>query len=218
MTWKAKATPAGRQYCQLAVSASRTNGIGCGLWPTAQARDFRSGGANRVENPERSRNLNDYALWATPKASEAEKDTRTPQGALTEVMRGKSPSLSSQTLSLWATPSSRDWKDSQGMAKVAGGGYPEWINCHARSLWLTPSANEDAAGTVTGKMQKMLTHQAKEAESNGLNAQMEKAGQLNVEFVCWLMGYSTAHLSCMRLAMQSYRKLRRNSSNHQEKA
>ncbi len=105
-----------------------------------------------------------------------------------------------------------------GHGESCGGGYPEWINCHARSLWLTPSANEDAAGTVTGKMQKMLTHQAKEAESNGLNAQMEKAGQLNVEFVCWLMGYSTAHLSCMRLAMQSYRKLRRNSSNHQEKA
>jgi len=29
--------------------------------------------------------------------------------------------------------------------------------------WLTPSANEDAAGTVDGKMQRMLTHQAKEA-------------------------------------------------------
>lgn len=28
--------------------------------------------------------------------------------------------------------------------------------------WLTPSANEDAAGTVDGKMQRMLTHQAKE--------------------------------------------------------
>lgn len=30
------------------------------------------------------------------------------------------------------------------------------------SAWLTPSANEDAAGTVDGKMQRMLTHQAKE--------------------------------------------------------
>lgn len=29
------------------------------------------------------------------------------------------------------------------------------------SVWLTPSANEDAAGTVYGKMQQMLTHQAK---------------------------------------------------------
>jgi hypothetical protein len=33
----------------------------------------------------------------------------------------------------------------------------------AASSWLTPSANEDAAGTVDGKMQRMLTHQAKES-------------------------------------------------------
>jgi hypothetical protein len=28
--------------------------------------------------------------------------------------------------------------------------------------WLTPSANEDAAGTTSGKMQRMLSHQARE--------------------------------------------------------
>jgi hypothetical protein len=38
-------------------------------WPTPQMRDFRSGGEDRVENPDRSNNLNDFVLmagWPTP--------------------------------------------------------------------------------------------------------------------------------------------------------
>ena len=33
-------------------------------WPTPQMRDFRSGGEDRVENPDRSNNLNDFVLMA----------------------------------------------------------------------------------------------------------------------------------------------------------
>jgi hypothetical protein len=51
--------------------------------------------------------------------------------------------------------------------------------------WLTPSANEDAAGTVNGNMQRMLTHQAKESDPDGTAA----GGQLNPTWVEWLMGF-----------------------------
>ena len=43
-------------------------------WPTPQMRDFRSGGEDRVSNPDRSNNLNDFVLmagWPTPEAEEA---------------------------------------------------------------------------------------------------------------------------------------------------
>ena len=43
-------------------------------WPTPQTRDFRSGGEDRVSNPDRSNNLNDFSLmagWPTPEAEEA---------------------------------------------------------------------------------------------------------------------------------------------------
>ena len=43
-------------------------------WPTPQMWDFRSGGEDRVENPDRSNNLNDFVLmagWPTPEAEEA---------------------------------------------------------------------------------------------------------------------------------------------------
>ena len=55
------------------------NGNGAGMtialaaqmagWPTPQMRDFRSGGEDRVSNPDRSNNLNDFVLtagWPTP--------------------------------------------------------------------------------------------------------------------------------------------------------
>ena len=43
MTWKQKTTPAGRRYCQLAVSVRRINETGCGLLPTTPAQQQQGG-------------------------------------------------------------------------------------------------------------------------------------------------------------------------------
>jgi DNA (cytosine-5)-methyltransferase 1 len=53
--------------------------------------------------------------------------------------------------------------------------------------WLTPSANEDAAGTVDGKMQNMLSHQAQ--VETGVTSQNDSGQRLNPLFVEWLMGW-----------------------------
>lgn len=116
MIWKQKTTPSGRQYCQLAVSGSRTKEIDCGLL---------------------------------------------------------------------ATPSARDYKDTQGMTKVT-------------------------------ESRQRMDQLPRQIPSNGSPAQTESSGQLNTEFVCWLMGYSTAHLSSMALAMQSFRSSRQNLSKAQK--
>lgn len=121
------------------------------LWPTPTSRDFRFGDAARWENPERSRNLNDAALWAN------------------------------------------------------------------KAMWLTPSANEDAAGTPKGKMQRMLTHQAKETASCGSHAPMESIGQLSPIFVFWLMGFPPAYLCSAQRGMLSIQGQRHNSSSPRAK-
>ena len=73
LTWKPRATPSGRQICALRASARRTSDSVYSSersgWPTPQMRDFRSGGEDRVSNPDRSNNLNDFSLmagWPTP--------------------------------------------------------------------------------------------------------------------------------------------------------
>jgi hypothetical protein len=68
LTWKPRATPSGRLICALRASARRTSASVSSSersgWPTPQMRDFRSGGEDRVSNPDRSNNLNDFSLMA----------------------------------------------------------------------------------------------------------------------------------------------------------
>lgn len=70
------------------------------------------------------------------------------------------------------------------------------------SMWPTPSASEDAAGTVNGKMQFMLTHAAKLSDPEATEA----GGQLNPTWVEWLMGFPLGHTACMASATRSSRK------------
>jgi len=114
-------------------------------------------------------------------------------------------------------------------------------------MWLTPSANEDAAGTIHGKMQRMLTHECKGHAELWTTATVDDAhnvsrssgefkslvrdancqtgqpptsnaeptasrGQLNPDFVCWLMGYPAGWLNYADLATPSSRKSPRKSS------
>ena len=51
----------------------------------------------------------------------------------------------------------------------------------AVQMWPTPTANEDACGKPTGKMQKML--------GNHPDVRSEGVGTLNATWVEWLMGY-----------------------------
>lgn len=69
LTWKLKVTPAGRRYCQLAVSMPRTAGIESGLWPTPTVATAEGG-----QNPDtggqsglRYAALSSLGLWPTPR-------------------------------------------------------------------------------------------------------------------------------------------------------
>jgi hypothetical protein len=70
----------------------------------------------------------------------------------------------------------------------------------AVKLWPTPSANEDAAGTPNGKMQKMLGNHP-EIRASG-------PGTLNPTWVEWLMGFPLGWTVLERSAMPSSRKSR----------
>lgn len=59
LTWKPKVTKLRHLLFQLAPSAPRTEGTGYGLWPTATARDWRSGRASEDTMTKNSRPLNE---------------------------------------------------------------------------------------------------------------------------------------------------------------
>jgi len=146
--WKRKATPLGRQYCQLAVSVSRTKGTDSGLWATPNTMD----------------GMGDRSLEAMNRQFQTTRKGRTAPANLREQVNP----------AMWPTPQARDWKGAQGRA-----------------------------------------YKGQAHDLPSLSAQTGSKGQLNPQFVCWLMGYSTAHLSSMLSAMQSYRKSRQNLSKQQ---
>ena len=124
-----------------------------------------------------------YGSWPTPKASAAGPD-------FAEVDRS-STGISLQTaVAMWPTPDANmgargtqpEWKPTRGSGQPA----QYTINQAVRDRFPTPSANEDAAGTPNGKMQKMLGN---DPRVRGTTPQEWAGGSLNPTWVEWLMGW-----------------------------
>ncbi len=112
---------------------------------------------------------------------------------------------------LWPTPNQSDYKG----AGVSGKPRDRLDYAVERGetknsvMWPTPSANDDAAGTPKGNMQKMLGNHP---DIRGTTPEEWQRGSLNPTWVAWLMGYPTEWLNCVDSEMPSSRKSRRKSS------
>lgn len=125
------------------------------MWPTATAEDAESSQARR----EKDVTLTEAAkTWPTPAAADSERQSET-------YKRGN-PTLQGQAL--WSTPRQTDAMNGSGEHGEGGldlrtqtemWGTPRGEEA---ANWLTPSANEDAAGGPEGKMQFMLKQQAEQ--------------------------------------------------------
>jgi hypothetical protein len=113
--------------------------------------------------------------------------------------------------------------------------FPDLETIVGRKTWLTPSANEDAAGTPDGKMQWMLTQAVKSGCSSRADYLLKKktlptprafmhkdsktdrgksnlgevvGGQLNPTWVEWLMGWPLGWTDLKPLAMDKFQQWR----------
>jgi hypothetical protein len=73
----------------------------------------------------------------------------------------------------------------------------------APTMWLTPQANEDAAGTPNGNMQKMLGNHPL---IRGTTPEQWKSGTLNPTWIEWLMGFPLGWTDCDALAMPRFQQ------------
>lgn len=185
LTWKPKATPHGRLLYQLAPSMRPTEEIESGsspeMWATPNTMDHL---------PQRSKE-------SLKKQATTSRKGRARPANLREQVNPETVQAwkEAQEPTMWATPTASSGEPPQ---KTEGWTWTGlyWINDKGEkkqtrlkdqvAMWPTPTANEDAAGTPNGKMQRQLgNHPA----IRGTTPEEWKRGSLNPTWVEWLMGY-----------------------------
>jgi DNA (cytosine-5)-methyltransferase 1 len=101
-------------------------------------------------------------MWPTPVSSASSNQQQNPSPSHLDGTHGVNLSVAAVQ---WPTPmananTNRQTKPTPSQIKGEHGLNLAMVA--VQTSWLTPSASEDAAGSIDGKMQKMLTHQAKE--------------------------------------------------------
>jgi hypothetical protein len=152
-------------------------------------------GYNEAGNTDSSRKtVALVAGWPTTKRDDGVKSIRSHEGAMNEFERkGVNDLTVAANLATWATPSTRDWKDSPGMATT--GTDPDG-STRTRLDQLPRQAQLAATGTPP----------------TGSPASTEKRGQLNPAHSRWLMGLPPEWDACAPTETASSLRKRRNLS------
>lgn len=176
LIWKERRTPSGHWIPALRASAVPTSGSGFSSWPTPQASDMTGGGqAKRCANPERSNDLNDFAMlanWASPQSRD-HFPAHTHEYVAAKKAEGHGmQNLNEQAVQLtgWPTVTVNDARN--GRNRTAGRTNPE--SNHHDGLTL-PDAVSLAQPTASGGTQP------------GSSAATESGGQLNAALSRYLM-------------------------------
>ena len=201
LTWKVKATPQGRLLFQLAVKTHPIAETDSGLLHTPTAK------ANQMSPSMKERDKGSWGkeppLWPTPRVGgeEGMETLAKRKGVRKAMQHNLTASVEyHQDPTLWPTPRVSDTEgavvknvemNNGSFSRVNKKGVRWGVKLkdavhHMEKMWPTPTANEDAAGTPKGKMQKMLGNHP---EVRGKTPEEWKSGQLNPTWVEWLMGY-----------------------------
>ena len=216
LTWKARATPAGRPYYQRAASGRRTSETDFGSWPTPTHHDDRLRGNTMADHhykPHDLPNMAELAAWPAPMAGTPAQNGNSEAG-------NNDSSRKTVALAGWRSPAAQngDRGGQNGLERVAGGHTLNLQDQAMLATWATPRAEDSESSGMRWSrgVADTLTAQASLTVSgttaNGSGAPTEKQGQLDPDHSRWVMGYSAAHLSCAPTETPSFLKSRRTSS------
>lgn len=189
LTWKARATPQGRQICALRASVRRTSDSDCTGWPTPRTAEADHPGRTMQPNCKYQVGVAEVASlsgWPTPKVCDNRGAPYEPQEDCRRTELRKTVSLAG-----WATPSCNNDRagnseSALSMTRADGSKIQQRLQDFAQIAG-------PARLTATGEM---LT---------GCSAGMENGGQLNPAHSRWLMGLPPEWDDCAPTATPSRR-------------
>lgn len=167
------------QCWELTIAAPRTGERDCGYWPSPRGSDGEKGGPNQ-RGSKGDQMLPSAVMWPTPKGS--------PSGP--DFARTNRPESGGDDLA----------------TSVARGGTP------TRQTWPTPTANDDNKSPEAHLRMKQRMGERDGTHANrtaitSLQVRIksdEGGGQLNPEWVCWLMNWPCGWTSLEPLSEERY--------------
>ena len=192
--WKWSATPLGARIYRLRASARRTSGSGCGGWPTptkgnadgSQMAKDASATGRRPDGSKATVSLNHVAQmsgWPTPSATDGSRGATPP-----------SPRRTGRDLPAWAALASpaAGWATPRVTTNGGHGNPKRGADGKARledqvAGWATPTGRDHKDGTASLATNRVNYRLGMTVRLSV--APTEKRGQLNPEFVRWLMGF-----------------------------
>jgi hypothetical protein len=189
LNWKAKGTPQGRLYFQLAPSTPRTDETGCGYLPTPTASDANTHWNDKIRYDSLSAEINRQRddpnrMWPTPSAGMHKQDVNDSGRYARDIKeKGFQIMLPAEFVKMWPTPKAQDCRGGSGKNVQGGASLTDQVR-----LWPTPAARDYKGARKPETMEKT----GRNAETNSLPDSVEfreASGRLNPTWVEWLMGY-----------------------------